>query len=103
MTPTAVLAANPTSGNAPLTVAFDATGSTHPIPGEPLTYSWDLNGDGVYGDSTAAQPSYTYTDQGELHGAPARDRLEGWLRHRLEMINVSNQPPVRRSRPLRRR
>ena len=84
MTPTAVLAASPTSGNAPLTVAFDATGSTHPVPGEPLTYSWDLNGDGVFGDSTAAQPSYTYTTKGSYTARPEGHRLEGRHGHRLE-------------------
>ena len=38
--PTAVIAANPTSGPAPLTVDFDGTGSSDP-DGEPLLYAWD--------------------------------------------------------------
>jgi PKD repeat protein len=62
--PTAVASATPTSGNAPLTVNFNGAGSSDPDPGDPLTYSWDLDGDGQYGDSTAVAPTYTYTNQG---------------------------------------
>jgi len=64
--PTAVIAANPTNGPTPLTVAFDGTGSTDPESG-PLTYSWDLNGDGTFGDATGATASYTYTAAGVYH------------------------------------
>ena len=61
--PTAIAAATPTSGTAPLTVAFDATGSSDPDPGDALTYGWDLDGDGT-DDSTAAKPSFTYKTAG---------------------------------------
>jgi PKD repeat protein len=44
-------------------VAFNGTGSSDP-EGKPLSYAWDLDGDGAYDDSTAAQPSYTYTTAG---------------------------------------
>ena len=60
--PTAVATADVTeSPSVPpsLTVHFDATGSTSPNPG-PLTYAWDLDGNGVFDDSTEAQPTYTY-------------------------------------------
>jgi PKD repeat protein len=66
--PSAVATANPTSGPAPLTVQFNGSGSSDP-DGDPLTYSWDLNGDGTYGDSTAANPSFTYSTAGTY---PAR-------------------------------
>lgn len=45
------------------TVHFDASGSTDP-DGDPLTYSWDLDGDGVFGDSTDQQPAWTYNTPG---------------------------------------
>lgn len=61
--PVAVLDANPTSGLVPLTVSFDARQSTD-ADGDALTYSWDLDGDRVFGDSTAPNPSYTYSTQG---------------------------------------
>jgi glucose/arabinose dehydrogenase len=61
--PIAVATASPTSGPAPLTVNFDGSGSSDP-DGNPITYSWDLDGDGVYGDSTVAQPTFTYSTAG---------------------------------------
>ena len=32
--------------------------------GDTISYSWDLNGDGTFGDSTVAKPSFTYTAAG---------------------------------------
>jgi PKD repeat protein len=61
--PNAVATAAPTSGPAPLTVQFNGSGSSDP-DGDAISYSWDLNGDGTYGDSTAANPSFTYTTAG---------------------------------------
>jgi PKD repeat protein len=64
--PVAVASASPTTGAAPLTVQFDGTGSTDP-DNDPLTYSWDLNGDGTFGDSASATPSFTYTQNGQFN------------------------------------
>jgi glucose/arabinose dehydrogenase len=93
-TPTAIAKATPTSGSVPLTVSFDATGSSDPDPGDTLTYSWDLDGDGTYGDSTASRPSFTYASPGvrnvglrvtDPHGASATDTIA---------ISVGNTPPT---------
>ncbi len=63
--PTARITANPTSGAAPLTVAFDGRDSSDPQQ-QTLTYAWDLDGDGAYDDSTQVAPSYTYTSAGTV-------------------------------------
>jgi len=64
--PDAVATATPTSGNAPLAVQFNGAGSTDP-DGTPLTYAWDLDGDGAYDDSTAVSPTWTYLQQQLVH------------------------------------
>jgi glucose/arabinose dehydrogenase/PKD repeat protein len=61
--PKAVATATPTSGEPPLAVTFDGTGSSD-ANGDTLSYSWDLNGDGTYGDSTASKPTWTYNAAG---------------------------------------
>ncbi|HET6752339.1 MAG TPA: PQQ-dependent sugar dehydrogenase, partial [Jiangellaceae bacterium] len=92
--PTAVAQAAPTTGSAPLTVAFNGTGSTDPDPGDTLSYAWDLDGDGAYDDSTASQPIHTYTTQGsynaslrvtDSHGASDTDSVT---------ITVGNTAPT---------
>ena len=55
-------------------------------------YSWDLNGDGTFGDSTAATPSFTYTTPGVVHGAPARDRPGRSNGHDQLTITAGNPP-----------
>ena len=61
--PVAVATANPTTGPTPLTVSFSGSGSSDP-DGNTITYAWDLDGDAFYDDSTAANPTYTYTQSG---------------------------------------
>jgi PKD repeat protein len=63
--PVAVATANPTSGATPLTVNFDGSSSSDP-EGDPITYAWDLDSDGLYDDSTEAQPTHTYTQSGSF-------------------------------------
>jgi uncharacterized repeat protein (TIGR01451 family) len=61
--PIASATGSSTNGPAPLTVNFDGSGSSDP-EGEPLTYAWDLDGDGAFDDSTAVHPTHTYTQPG---------------------------------------
>lgn len=42
-------------------LALDANYSTDP-ENDPLTYSWDVNGDGVYGDASGATPTLTWNE-----------------------------------------
>src|SRR5262249_34657053 len=62
--PLAVATATPSSGASPLTVQLDASGSSDPDPGDTLTYSWDLDGDGTFGDATGVSVSHTYDTPG---------------------------------------
>ncbi|MCH7472984.1 hypothetical protein IIA79_08550, partial [bacterium] len=69
--PAAVLAASPTTGNLPLTVDFDATGSSD-LDGTIVRYDWDWDGDGVYElYDGGATPRRTYTTAG-AYGARVR-------------------------------
>jgi glucose/arabinose dehydrogenase len=62
-TPIAAASADVTSGRSPLTVHFNASGSSDP-DGRIVSYSWDLDGDGKLGDSLDVAPSHTYTKSG---------------------------------------
>ncbi|MEV8087547.1 PQQ-dependent sugar dehydrogenase [Streptomyces nigra] len=59
--PLAQAKANVTSGKAPLAVSFSSAGSSDP-DGDTLSYAWTF-GDGA--TSTAANPSHTYTAEGQ--------------------------------------
>jgi PKD repeat protein len=62
--PVAVATANPTSGNPPLTVNFDGSGSSDPDVGQTLSYAWDLDGDGQFDDASTVMATFTYTTAG---------------------------------------
>lgn len=61
--PVAAITADPDQGAVPLTVSFSAAASTDP-EGEPLTYAWDLDGDGEFDDGTGPTASHSYTAAG---------------------------------------
>jgi PKD repeat protein len=62
-TPTARATASTTAGHTPLSVTFDGSSSTDP-DGDPLTYAWDLDGDGAFDDGAGITASFTYTTPG---------------------------------------
>jgi glucose/arabinose dehydrogenase len=56
-------------------VTFSSVGSNDPAGGT-LTYSWDLNGDGTFGDATTPTAQRTYTTPGDI---PVRLRVTNTL------------------------
>ncbi len=93
--PTASFTATPTFGALPLTVQFDASGSSD-SNGHSLTYAWDLDGDGQYDNSTAQKPSRTYTQKADVvvrlrvtdNGSPPANATTS------KTINPGSFPPV---------
>jgi PKD repeat protein len=94
--PTAVAAATPTSGPAPLAVTFDGSGSSDPDAGSVLTYAWDLDGDGQFDDSAAVRPTYTYAANGSYPAALRVTDAQGASDTDTVTIVVGNTPPTAR-------
>ena len=57
------------SRNAPAAIRFDASGSSDPDVGDPVTFAWDLDGDGAFDDATGPSASRTYSRPGRLRPA----------------------------------
>ncbi len=87
--PTATAAADKTSGQAPLTVAFSSAGSSDPDGGT-LTYAWNF-GDGT--SSTAANPSKTYTANGTYNVTLTVRDPQGATGSASVQIGVGNTAP----------
>ena len=83
--PTAAFIANPTVGDAPLIVNFDASGSSDP-EGDVLTYSWDF-GDG--NSATGATPSHTYQTPGDYTATLTVDDGQGNTHSTSQVITVT--------------
>ncbi|HVV81431.1 MAG TPA: HYR domain-containing protein [Kofleriaceae bacterium] len=83
-------------------VAFnlDATSSFDPDPVDSLTYSWDLNNDGVFGDAVGAQPSATFANYGtftiavKVTDAGANGLTAPCAKVAYTTVEVGNHAPV---------
>jgi len=54
----------PSSAPTGVPVAFDASGSSDPDPGQSLSYAWDFDGDGTTDPSTGPAASFAYPQPG---------------------------------------
>lgn len=88
--PVATATATPTSGQSPLPVSFDASGSSDP-DGDPLSYAWDF-GDGT--TSTLAAPSHTYLLGGTYNASVTVSDGRGRSDVKTFTIAVGNNAPV---------
>ena len=91
--PSAVATASPSAGPAPLAVTFDGRASTDP-EGMPLTYVWDLDGDGQFDDATGETAAATYATQGQ-HTARLRvTDPQGAVGSAAATVQVDNDFPA---------
>ncbi len=98
--PVAAIKSDVTSGNLPLAVQFDGSTSSDADGNTPLTYAWDLDGDGAYDDSTTAKPTHTYTAKGRYTvGLRVTDTRGATDTSTLVITAGSTPPTVRITRP----
>ena len=82
--------ATPSFGPAPLHVAFEQR--LHGCDRDPLTYAWDLDGDGQYDDATGLTTSRTYSGSGDVEvGLQVSDGTS--TRTTSRTVSVANDPP----------
>ena len=88
--PAVVATATPTFGPSPLTVTFDASGSSDP-EGQPLSYLWDF-GDGTTG--TNAVENHLYPSGIDYAASLVVTDIGGETGDWSKLISVDNTPPT---------
>jgi glucose/arabinose dehydrogenase/PKD repeat protein len=90
--PTARLTATPTSGDAPLTVGFNASGSSD-VDGDELSFAWDFDGDGT-DDADGPAASHTYPTNGAVTAKLTVTDSTGKSTVARVAISVGNHAPT---------
>lgn len=90
--PRAVLDASVTSGDGPLAVEFDASGSSHPDD-LGLSYAWDFENSGTFTEGDAVE-SYTYAEDGQYQARVRVTDTSGRVSLASVTITVGNTAPV---------
>lgn len=91
--PVAVAEARPSAGAIPLSVDIDASASYDPDPGDTLSFSWDLDNDGMFGDRTDPLVSGLISTLGVF---PVTVRVSddlGEVAEATAWITAGNEPP----------
>ncbi|MEV5572713.1 PQQ-dependent sugar dehydrogenase [Spirillospora sp. NPDC052269] len=92
--PVAAIKSDVVSGRLPLTVHFDASTSSDVDGDLPLAYDWDLNGDGTYGDSHDAKPSFVYDKAGTYNVGLRVTDARGASDTATLRVTAGSTPPV---------
>jgi glucose/arabinose dehydrogenase len=92
--PLAVVTSDVQNGPLPLTVHFDGGDSSDPDSSSPLTYAWDLDGDGQFDDSTAVAPQFTYTQAGAISVRLRVTDAQGLSATAALLITAGNSAPT---------
>ncbi|MFM7536448.1 MAG: PQQ-dependent sugar dehydrogenase, partial [Acidimicrobiales bacterium] len=92
--PVAAVTATAATGPAPLTVNFDARGSSDPDPGDELRYEWDLDADGQFDDGTGTTATSTYPTARTLAVRVRVTDSYGLSAIASVTVSAGNQPPV---------
>jgi len=94
--PTAVLAANPNSGTAPLVVNLDASASNDPDPGDALSYTFDFGDGSAPVTQNSPTTSHTYNQSGGYTASLKVKDASGFESNRATVAISVNapQPPL---------
>jgi PKD repeat protein len=94
-TPTAILTATPSSGNAPLNVTLNGSGSSDPDAGDSLTYIWTPGDGSATTETSASSLPHTYTTDGTYTASlQVRDNHGATSAAVTARIDVGNTPPT---------
>lgn len=90
--PVARMDVDPAWGDLPLTVTFDATASSDQ-DGDPLTYAWDLDGDGLFDDGNDPIEHRTYTAARNVQVSLRVNDPSGAAETETTFVYPGNHPP----------
>ena len=94
--PTCSISPSPQSGNSPLNVSF--TGNGYGGSGSINSYSWDLDGNGSYGDASGQSASRVYTSSANINLAVTDSA--GRIGYCSSSINITTPPPASQGSPV---